>query len=371
MTNMAPNLSSNPQDDAWSQALFNNQEKHSLVQASTTSELSVAPEVGLINRVPLIPVDYKTKLPASHSIHSFVPLIGLFIAFGVLGVGQYLIPTLPLSSLAPDNFTWNRAYSLISVPTSFLLDKTKATTDLVGNKTLSALAIASVFPEAVIVAVDDAFGTIQTDTFDQPKALALGVFGGVSGLLNQPVVGNSDQVNMLGSGGGLGGNNQVGAIGSLSGGFSGLTSTIRSWSTGILDFILYYVDLISNNWYNFFFGPKEAANAISPAIDEATLRAQIKAEVLADLKGTLAEALKSTGGSQPVLIEDSGGQGVVVVPSSASTTNETIKNQIKNLFSDPVLVDFDKTGQSGIITPIFSNTTGENYIFVLTPVKSN
>lgn len=368
---MAPNLPSNYQDDTWGQALFNNQPKSSPNSLPGTPNLAAPLETEIVNRVSLIPADHKSKLPTAYSTHSLVPLVGLLLAFGLLGAGQYLIPNLHFTSSAPDDMTWNKAYSLISVPTNFLFSKSQETLGLVANKTLSALAVASVFPEAVVGAVDDAFGTIQTDTFDQPKALALGVVDGVGSLLNKPVINSNNQNGVVQSDGDFRIINQTAAVGSLAGGFGSVTTTIKVWMGKALDFVLYYVDLIGNNWYNFFFGSKEVVAPPAPVIDEATLRAQIKAEVLADLKGTLAEALKSAGGSQPVLIKDSGGQGVVVVPSSASTTNETIKNQIKNLFSDPVLVDFDRTGQSGIITPVFSNTTGENYIFVLTPVKSN
>ncbi len=374
---MVSNLSPNPQNDIWTQALFNKQVESSATQTTTPADannLPVLKESGIVNRVSLIPVDYKSKLPASHAVNVLVPLAGLFLAFGILGVGQYLIPSFRYVYIAPDDFIRDRAYSLISVPVSFLVDETKMASSLVGDNALSVLAVASIFPGKVVEAVDEAFGTMSTDTFNQPKILASGLADSFTGLLNKPVV---DQIYPTEIASEVVNNpieyNQLAAIGSLTGlatGFDDFITMIKSWSVGVLDFVIYYVDLISNNWYNFFFGPDEKVTA-NPIIDEVALREQIKAEVLADLKGTLAEAFKSTGGGQPVLIQDSGGQGVVVVPSSASTTDEAIKNQIKNLFSDPVLVDFDKSRQSGIITPVFNNTTGENYIFVLTPVKSN
>lgn len=59
-------------------------------------------------------------------------------------------------------------------------------------------------------------------------------------------------------------------------------------------------------------------------------------------------------------------QGLVVVPSKGS--NERIKEQIQQSFSDEVWVtSLDK--ESGIITPVFRNRIGEDYLYILVPLQ--
>ena len=62
--------------------------------------------------------------------------------------------------------------------------------------------------------------------------------------------------------------------------------------------------------------------------------------------------------------------GLVVIPAKKEEKdNEAMKKKIKDSFSDEVAVIQDETGQSGIIKPKFKNSEGENYLYVLVPVK--
>jgi hypothetical protein len=45
------------------------------------------------------------------------------------------------------------------------------------------------------------------------------------------------------------------------------------------------------------------------------------------------------------------------------------KNKIKNSFSDEVTVEPDTSGTSGIIKPVFKKTNGDDFVYVLVPVK--
>lgn len=64
--------------------------------------------------------------------------------------------------------------------------------------------------------------------------------------------------------------------------------------------------------------------------------------------------------------------GLAVVPSSNSLVkDEAIKNKIKESFSDEVIVKPDNSGTSGIITPVFKETKGGDFIYVLVPVNDN
>lgn len=62
--------------------------------------------------------------------------------------------------------------------------------------------------------------------------------------------------------------------------------------------------------------------------------------------------------------------GLAVVPSSNSEDkDEAIKNKIKESFSDEVIVKPDNSGTSGIITPVFREAKGSDFIYVLVPVN--
>lgn len=63
-------------------------------------------------------------------------------------------------------------------------------------------------------------------------------------------------------------------------------------------------------------------------------------------------------------------EGLVVIRSSGNESNdEKMKEKIKKSFSDEVIIKPDSTGRSGIIKPVFKNTEGENYLFILVPIK--
>lgn len=60
--------------------------------------------------------------------------------------------------------------------------------------------------------------------------------------------------------------------------------------------------------------------------------------------------------------------GIAVVPSlGQSEKEEVLKKNIKNTFSDEVEVIPDKSGTSGVITPVFKKVSKDNYVYVLVP----
>ena len=59
--------------------------------------------------------------------------------------------------------------------------------------------------------------------------------------------------------------------------------------------------------------------------------------------------------------------GMAVVPEYAK--DEFTKEQIKSSFSDPVRITPDQGGTSGVITPAFRETAGDEFMYVLVPVK--
>ncbi|GEM_PF-1761254 len=62
-------------------------------------------------------------------------------------------------------------------------------------------------------------------------------------------------------------------------------------------------------------------------------------------------------------------QGLVVVPAAGDETNvEKLKDEIRQTFSDEVQV-IPHDGDTGIITPVFKSRTGEDYLYILVPLK--
>ncbi len=62
--------------------------------------------------------------------------------------------------------------------------------------------------------------------------------------------------------------------------------------------------------------------------------------------------------------------GVVVFPLGTNEENRLgLTKNIKDSFSDEVEIKVDKDGVSGTITPIFKETKGEDYMYVMVPLK--
>lgn len=69
-------------------------------------------------------------------------------------------------------------------------------------------------------------------------------------------------------------------------------------------------------------------------------------------------------------IASSSPMGVAVVGSSGSNAqDEATKRKIADSFSDNVEVKADKSGTAGVIKPVFKQTNGEDFIYVLVPVN--
>jgi hypothetical protein len=64
-------------------------------------------------------------------------------------------------------------------------------------------------------------------------------------------------------------------------------------------------------------------------------------------------------------------KGIVVVPASdEKIETEKIIQEVKNSFSDEVVVKPDSSGVSGVIQPMFREASGDEYIYVLVPVNN-
>ena len=63
-------------------------------------------------------------------------------------------------------------------------------------------------------------------------------------------------------------------------------------------------------------------------------------------------------------------QGVVVVPIDENTNKDATVAKIKDAFSDEISVKPSADNASGVITPVFKKTKGNDYIYVLVPIKN-
>jgi len=63
-------------------------------------------------------------------------------------------------------------------------------------------------------------------------------------------------------------------------------------------------------------------------------------------------------------------QGMVVVPVDDKTNREATIAKIKDAFSDEVSVKPASDNASGVITPVFKKVKGDDYLYVLVPIKN-
>ena len=128
----------------------------------------------------------------------------------------------------------------------------------------------------------------------------------------------------------------------------------------------YYSQKIANNWKTFTSGGGDASVAIS-GFSEQT-RAALKEEITNELKQEFFGAFSGGQIVSPQITPAN--QGLVVVPSTGNeASDQQIKNNLHNVFSDQVKVSFDASGRAGVITPVFRSTAGSNYLFILAPIS--
>ena len=64
--------------------------------------------------------------------------------------------------------------------------------------------------------------------------------------------------------------------------------------------------------------------------------------------------------------------GIVLSSSVGSEQgDEDLKNKIKGSFSDDVEISPDNSGTAGVITPVFKDTKGKDFVYVMVPVKES
>jgi hypothetical protein len=62
--------------------------------------------------------------------------------------------------------------------------------------------------------------------------------------------------------------------------------------------------------------------------------------------------------------------GIVLTSSTGSEVgDEVMKQKIAGSFSDEVEINPDNSGTAGVITPVFKDAKGKDFIYVMVPVK--
>ncbi len=127
----------------------------------------------------------------------------------------------------------------------------------------------------------------------------------------------------------------------------------------------YFSQKIANNWATFMNGDGDASVAVS-GFSEQT-RAALKEEITNELRQELFGSFGGGQVAQPQVTPAN--RGLVVVPSTGNeVSDQEVKNNLQNVFSDQVKVSFDASGRAGVITPVFRRTAGSNYLFILAPI---
>ena len=72
----------------------------------------------------------------------------------------------------------------------------------------------------------------------------------------------------------------------------------------------------------------------------------------------------------PAQTNSSPSQGMVVVPINPNTNKDAVVAKVKQSFSDEVSVSPNADGSSGVITPVFKKTKGDEYLYVMVPIKN-
>lgn len=79
----------------------------------------------------------------------------------------------------------------------------------------------------------------------------------------------------------------------------------------------------------------------------------------------------SNTGTDSVASQNEGkSDGMAIVPSTGSVDgDEAAKQKIRDSFSDQVEVRADKSGTAGVITPVFREAKGKDFVYVMVPVN--
>lgn len=140
-------------------------------------------------------------------------------------------------------------------------------------------------------------------------------------------------------------------LASLSLGIGKVGEMIRLFFGSVARWFKDLADNVVAKWALFLSGSTREERALSDA--KAELKSQLRTELLGELPGT----------STPP-------EGIIVLPKTGSADANRIRAAaLEGIFSDQVIIETDETGKSGTIRPIFRSGVGQDYLYVMVPVK--
>ncbi len=150
-----------------------------------------------------------------------------------------------------------------------------------------------------------------------------------------------------------------------------------SFSTELPENLLFLRDRVIFNWRSFL---GQAPDHLVPAMTGSSTPPSLSGESIDDwaqsIEQLVAERLRQerVALGLPVSFSEinppSGSPGLVVVPSTGDPRSDAlIRQRIQASFSDQVIVEFDQSGVTGTVQPVFQNFRGNQYLFLLTPLR--
>lgn len=92
--------------------------------------------------------------------------------------------------------------------------------------------------------------------------------------------------------------------------------------------------------------------------------------ILAFVKGRGSPPKTYTSDPPTLVADEKPNEGMIVVPVTAKTDKEATIAKIKSTFSDEVTVEPGSDGSDGVIKPVFKRSKGDDYLYVLVPIKN-
>lgn len=126
------------------------------------------------------------------------------------------------------------------------------------------------------------------------------------------------------------------------------------------------LDLQANVFSGFRTTVDQAGLAVYHAVNNFLFDTRERILVMSGLEGEKKVSVVEQTDAEPT----SPSQGMVVVPVDDKTNREATVAKIKDAFSDEVSVKPANDNSSGVITPVFKKAKGDDYLYVLVPIKN-
>jgi len=152
-------------------------------------------------------------------------------------------------------------------------------------------------------------------------------------------------------------------VASLSSGVQIVSGALSSFADRVLLLVRSLWNSVSAKWHLFFSGSDGGTQALTDAKEE--LKAQIRADLLRELQAS--STIVTTGTAKGIVRQE----GLIVLPKTSTAEAGRLREEaIQGVFSDQVTVTSDETGRSGIVQPIFRSGVGEEYLYVMVPIRN-